>query len=105
MDISHLHTRHGKTAVTQVELENGDRVFGDYDEGVMADFKLTEADIDFLCRHDIIHTGIWGKIENNLPELHQSGVKISFDFADKLDHEIVQQALPYVDYAFFSYQG
>ena len=103
VDISHLHIRRGKTAVTQVSLENGDRVFGDYDEGVMADFKLTKEDIDFLCRHDIIHTGIWGKIETSLPILHQRGVKISFDFADKLDHEIVQQALPYVDYAFFSH--
>lgn len=103
VDISHLHIRHGKTAVTQVELVNGERVFGDYDEGVMADFKLNKEDIDFLCRHDLLHTGIWGKIENNLPELHRRGVKISFDFADKLDHEIVKQALPFVDYAFFSY--
>ena len=103
VDISHLHTRRGKTAVTQVVLENGDRVFGDYDEGVMADFKLTKEDVDFLCRHDILHTGIWGKIEKSLPVLRQKGVKISFDFADKLDHEIVQQALPYVDYAFFSH--
>lgn len=103
VDISHLHTRHGKSAVTQVELVNGDRVFGDYAEGVMADFKLTPEDKDFLCRHDILHTGIWGKIEKDLPELHKRGLPISFDFADKLDHEIVEQALPYVDYAFFSY--
>jgi fructoselysine 6-kinase len=103
VDISHLHTRHGKTAVTQVDLVNSERVFGDYDEGVMADFKLTEADIEFICHHDILHTGIWGKIEKSLPELHRRGVKISFDFADKLTHEIVQQSLPDVDYAFFSY--
>jgi len=105
VDISHLHTRHGKTAITQVDLVNGERVFGDYDEGVMADFKLTDSDIEFLCHHDILHTGIWGKIEKSLPELHRRGVKISFDFADKLAHEIVQQALPDVDYAFFSYSN
>lgn len=103
VDISHVHTRRGRTAVTRVELVEGNRVFGDYDEGVMADFKLTEEDIRFLCAHDLIHTGIWGKIENDLPDLHQKGVKISFDFADKLDHEIVQKALPFVDYAFFSH--
>ncbi|MDR3576095.1 MAG: fructoselysine 6-kinase [Anaerolineaceae bacterium] len=103
VDISHLHTKNGNTAITQVELVAGERIFGDYDEGVMANFHLTEEDIFYLCQHDLIHTSIWGKIENNLPELHQKGVKISFDFADKLDHEIVQQALPYVEYAFFSY--
>jgi fructoselysine 6-kinase len=103
IDISHLHMKHGKTAVTQVELVNGERVFGDYDEGVMADFKLTKEDIDFICRQELVHTGIWGKIEKSLPELRQKGATVSFDFADKLDHEIVGQSLPYVDYAFFSY--
>lgn len=103
VDVSHLHTKPGKTAVTQVDLVDGERVFGDYDEGVMADFKLTAEDVDFLCRHDLIHTGIWGKIEGSLPELKQRGAVIAFDFSDKLDHEIVQQALPFVDYAFFAY--
>lgn len=105
VDISHLHTRAGATAVTMVELVDGERVFGDYDEGVMADFRLSEDDIAFLCAHDLIHTGIWGKIENDLAELHRRGAVISFDFADKLDHEIVSLALPHVDYAFFSYSS
>ena len=36
VDISHVHTKHGVTAQTQVELHDNDRVFGDYTEGVMA---------------------------------------------------------------------
>ena len=36
VDVSHLQFKEGKTAVTQVELLNGERVFGDYDEGVLA---------------------------------------------------------------------
>lgn len=27
---------------------------------------------------------------------------VAFDFADKINHEIIHRALPYVDYAFFS---
>lgn len=44
VDISHVHTKHGVTAQTQVELHDNDRVFGDYTEGVMADFALSEED-------------------------------------------------------------
>ena len=51
VDISHLHTESGKTAVSQVELLDGERVFGDYDEGVLADYRLTEADMDFISRN------------------------------------------------------
>ena len=103
VDISHVHTIDGKTAVTMVELVDGDRVFGDYDEGVMVDFKLSEEDMHYIAATPIVHTAIWGNIEDQLPELKKLGKTISFDFSDQLDHEIVAKALPYVDYAFFSY--
>lgn len=103
VDVSHLHTFPGNTAVTMVELIHGERVFGDYYEGVMTDFKLCEEDVSFMLEHDLIHSGIWGKIEGDLETLQSLGGVISFDFADKLDHEIVGIALPHVDYAFFSY--
>jgi fructoselysine 6-kinase len=103
VDINHVHTIDGKTAVTMVELLDGDRVFGDYDEGVMAGFKLSEADIRYISDMPMIHTAIWGNIENQLPQLKQLGKTISFDFSDQLDHEIIAKALSYIDYAFFSY--
>lgn len=102
VDISHIKVLEGKTAVTHVELKNGDRILGDYEEGVMADFKLSEEDIDFLCGHDLVVTGIWGMIESELYKIKKRGVPIAFDFADKLDHEITQKAVAYADYAFFS---
>lgn len=60
VDVSHLQFKEGKTAVTQVELLNGERVFGDYDEGVLADYKLSEDDISFICSHDIVICDLWG---------------------------------------------
>lgn len=50
VDISHVHTKHGVTAQTQVELHDNDRVFGDYTEGVMADFALSEEDYAWLAQ-------------------------------------------------------
>lgn len=102
VDTSHVKVLDGKTAVTHVEIKNGDRILGDYDEGVMADFKLSEEDIDFLCSHDLVVSGIWGMIESELHKIKARGIPIAFDFADKMDHEITHKAIPYVDYAFFS---
>jgi fructoselysine 6-kinase len=102
VDTSHIKILEGKTAVTHVELKNGDRILGDYEEGVMAEFKLREEDIEFLCSHDIVVTGIWGMIESELYKIKERGVPVAFDFADKIDHEITKKALPFVDYAFFS---
>jgi fructoselysine 6-kinase len=104
VDVSHLHTKEGTSPYTLITLENGDRVFGKYDEGVMEHFELSDEDIDFLCEHDLIHTSIWSRIEKYLPVLKQRGKTICFDFSDQPEHEVVRQALPYVDYAFFSFE-
>lgn len=102
VDTSHVKIQDGKTAVTHVNIVNGNRVLGDYEEGVMKDFKLTDEDIDFLCSHDMVVTGIWGMVEDDLYKIKNKDVPIAFDFADKPNHEITHKALPYVDYAFFS---
>lgn len=102
VDISHVSVKVGATAVTQVQLVDGERVFGEYDEGVMADFKLTEGDLQFLTEHDLIVSGIWGKIHRKLPDLKGLGNLIAFDFATKLEDPIKDEAIPYVDYAFFA---
>ncbi|WP_432403614.1 fructoselysine 6-kinase [Wukongibacter sp. M2B1] len=102
VDTSHIKVLDGKTAVTHVEVKNGDRILGDYEEGVMKDFKLTEEDIEFLCSHDLVVTGIWGMVESELHKIKDRGVAVAFDFADNPDQKILDKALPYVDYAFFS---
>jgi fructoselysine 6-kinase len=103
VDTSHVRVLPGNTAVTMVELVNGDRVLGDYYEGVMSSFKLTEEDIDFLCSHDIVVTGLWGNIENDLFKIKAKNTDIAFDFATKLNDPVIERAIYNVDYAFFSY--
>ena len=51
----------GKTAITQVELIDGERVFGDYDEGVLQNYKLTDEDIDYIRNFDVVICDVWGK--------------------------------------------
>lgn len=102
VDISHMKQLEGHTAVTQVEIIHGDRVFGDYAEGVMADFKLDAEDIAFLAEYDMVVSGLWGMCERELPLLREKGATIAFDFATKPDDPVVEIAIPYVDYAFFS---
>ncbi len=102
VDISHIKVLEGTTAVTHVEIVDGDRVLGDYDEGVMADFKIDEKDIDFLAGFDMVVSGLWGMIENELPAIRAKGVPVAFDFATKPEDPVTKKAIGHVDYAFFS---
>ncbi|WP_425447311.1 fructoselysine 6-kinase [Dethiothermospora halolimnae] len=105
VDTSSIKILSGQTAITHVELINGDRVFGEYEEGVMGDFKLNDKDIEFLAQHDMMVSGIWGKIENDLEKIKKRKVPIAFDFATKLDSPVVEKAIHNVDYAFFAYDN
>jgi len=105
VDVSHVRTLPGSTAMTHVSLRNGERVFGDYDEGVLASWKLKDEEIEFLREHDIVVSGLWGKIEHDLGRIGAGGPPIAFDFATKLDDPVLAIALPRVDYAFFAYDG
>ncbi|SCZ03185.1 fructoselysine 6-kinase [Alkaliphilus peptidifermentans] len=102
VNISRVHRKEGRTAITQVELINNDRILGEYDEGVFKEFTLSEEDISYIQKHDLIHSAIWGKVDKYFHKF--GGMITSFDYADKLDSQIVEDSLPFVDYAFFSYQ-
>lgn len=53
VDVSHVQILPGKTAFTHVERINGERVFGDYDEGVMAvsdsGRRISTSSMDTIC--------------------------------------------------------
>lgn len=102
VDISHLHIKPGKTAISQVELLDGERVFGDYEEGVLAEYTLSEEDMDFICTHDVVVCDLWGKVEGQFKDLKARGVTTAFDCATRPEDEASQTAMPYSDYLFFS---
>ena len=126
LDLSHFKVGDGATAITYMDMDGLDRVHGDYVEGVLENIVFDDEDIRFAAEHDLVHTALWGKAEDTLPKIkalsgakisfdyadrldHElvekalSGAKISFDYADRLDHELVEKTLPYVDYGFYSY--
>lgn len=102
VDVSHIRFESGSTAVTHVELVNGERVFGEYEEGVMADFRLTEEEVAFLCGHDLVVTGLWGNVHQKLAEIKRRGVKTAFDAATRPEDEAAQIALASTDYFFMA---
>ena len=102
VDVSHVRAEHGATAVTHVQLVDGERVMGDYEEGVMADFSLRAEDIEFLGGQDIVVSALWGEAHGYFPEIRERGALIAYDAATRPFDPAAQQAIPYVDYFFFS---
>ena len=102
VDISHVQTAEGKTALTHVRLEGQERILGDYEEGVMKTYRLTREDREFICTCDAVITGIWGHCEGELADLRDRGILTVFDCSDRPDDAISLTAVPHTDFLFFS---
>ena len=102
VDVSHVQVLEGTTALTHVNRIDGERVFGDYEEGVMAEFALREEDIDFICSYDLVVSGLWGHAEGDLHKVHERGIPVAFDCAESPLGGASLIALPHTDVAFFA---
>ncbi|MDR9857153.1 fructoselysine 6-kinase [Paenibacillus sp. VCA1] len=103
VDASRVSVKEGRTAVTFVEMAGNERKLGDYEEGVMAGFSLSPEDLRFTESFHLVHSAIWGHADACFAYFKEKGLLTSFDFADKLDHELLTTLTPYVDYPFLSY--
>ena len=80
----------------------GERVFGDYEAGVLEDYTLSEEDMDFIQTHDMVVCDLWGKVEGQFQALKARGIPTAFDCATRPEDEASQIAMPYTDYLFYS---
>ena len=105
VDTSHLHVRQGATCQMMMELRGNDRVHCQEIAGVMADFTLSDEDIQFIKTFDTMHTDLFGRVLHHLPMFKASGMRIVMDFSTFFDDPEfhVTDYLPFVDYAFCSY--
>ena len=96
-----MQRKEGKTAVTYIELVDGDRKFGEDFLNVLKGFVLSDEDLQYLAGFDCVHMAVWGQCDACLGRL-PSKVKTSYDFSNKYDAPKIDSLAPYIDYAFFS---
>ncbi|GKU83475.1 fructoselysine 6-kinase [Niallia sp. NCCP-28] len=105
LDISCSKQYEGENGCARVTLQNGDRVFlGSNRCGVLREngLNLTEKDLAYIKEFDLLHTGLYGFSEDELPRIKALGVPIGFDFSSDFTQEQVNQIAAKVDYAYFS---
>ena len=102
VDLSNTRMVSGENACCEINLVDGDRVFGNYSEGVCDQIALTEDDYSFISQFDLTHTSLYSFIEPFLPDLKSASKKLSFDFTSDWDQDYLQNHAPFVDIAILS---
>lgn len=98
----------GENGWSKCTLIDGDRTFGDYNQGGVrgkTPYVLDRFDLEYMKEFDFVHTGNYCYTESQLEKMKNAGIKISFDFSDDSTKEYYEKYAPYVTYAFCSFDG
>lgn len=99
IDCSQVETRRGKTAVTLIEVRDGERIVIDDDVGVQCPLTLTEESKRALARYSFVQCSAftawnveWQRACPNIVEevefLHRAGIQVSLDFSELQEPEL-----------------
>ncbi|MCR9815654.1 fructoselysine 6-kinase, partial [Vibrio parahaemolyticus] len=102
VNISHIQITPGMTALTEVKLIDNERIFGDYHEGVMNKYQISDEEIKYISTFDYAVCDVWGKPERYIEKISNIDIKIAFDCSTELDDQICNEVIPFCNYVFFS---
>lgn len=92
------------TGMATMDLVDGDKKHLHFEGNAMEEIDLTESDLEFVKQFDIVYSERWTKVWRYIKELKQPGQIWIYDFSKRMEEEKNDIILPYLDYAFFSYQ-
>jgi fructoselysine 6-kinase len=102
VDVSRCRLVEGRNAYCEISLKDGDRVFGDFNEGVCGQINLNDEDFHFISTFDLVHTSVYSFITPYLKQLRSVSKTLSFDFSQEWDHNSLAETLPFIDIALIS---
>lgn len=108
VDVSKSPLRTGlATERCDVILKDGDRVFTgcSYGEGEYRTLTLSEENLRYLERFDVIHCGCYASMEDEIKKLQDLRAVRTYDFSSEEEYrteDYLEKVCPYIDIALFS---
>ena len=91
------------TGMATMDLVDGDKKHLHFVGNAMEEIDFTPEDLAFIRTFDIVYAERWAKMGRYIGELKQPGQVWVYDFSKRLEQPSNDELLPYLDYAFFSY--
>ena len=91
------------TGMATMDLVDGDKKHLHFEGNAMEEIDLTESDLEYVKQFDIVYSERWTNVWRYIKELKQPGQIWVYDFSKRLEEVKNDLILPYLNYAFFSY--
>ena len=91
------------TGMATMDIVDGDKKHLHFEGNAMEEIELSEEDLEFIRDFDIVYCERWAKMGRYIADVKRSGQIWVYDFSKRLELPTNDELLPYLDYAFFSY--
>lgn len=91
------------TGMAKMDMAGNDKIHLEFSGNAMESIELTSEDKKFIEQFDIVYAERWSKANTFIKDVRKDNQIWIYDFSKRLDKKINDQLLPYLDYAFFSY--
>lgn len=98
----------GENGCARVTIKDGERLFlGSNLGGIRGKtpYVLDRFDLEYIRQFDLVHSGIYAFMENEIGKIFEIGVPVSFDFSDDFKAETIKPICKNLTYAFISCAG
>ena len=102
VDISHLRVIDAPNSWSRIRHIGHDRVFDGSRPSLRGAYALTADDFSYIAGHDVVHSSIYSKIEDDLPAIGQAAPCLSFDYSSEYDTAYIRDTAPSLNVAFLS---
>lgn len=91
------------TGMATMDIVDGDKKHLYFSGNAMEEIELSEEDLEFIQQFDIVYCERWAKIGRYIHRVKRPGQIWVYDFSKRLEQPSNDEIIPYLDYAFFSY--
>lgn len=92
------------TGMATMDIVNGDKKHLHFSGNAMEEIDFSKEDLLFIQGFDIVYCERWANIGRYIHQLKRPGQIWVYDFSKRLEQASNDALLPYLDYAFFSYE-
>jgi fructoselysine 6-kinase len=102
VETSRIRTMDRPNSWSRVRHKGTDRYFDGNNSNLEGCYDLKDDDFHFISDHDVVHSSIYSRLEDDIARIGAAAPIFSFDYSTEYDDNYIAKTAPHVDIAFLS---
>lgn len=102
IDASHMRVIAGPNSWSRIRHRGQDRMFDGSYPSFRDGYRLAIEDFRFIAAHDLAHSSVYSRLEDELARIGNAAPIFSFDYSSEYTNDYIARTAPHIDIAFLS---